>query len=291
MGPAYNSHSRQQRVRRIPRRVPKHLIVFSLPVRYNESMDSREEKMKQLKEYFEKRADVVMAFLFGSQAEERAHASSDWDIAVYFKPEGARVEWEEHGREYSEEDRVWSDCADILGTDRIDLIVLNRASATLADAAIGGISLVEKDRSLFLDFMLRVSRAAEDFRFFVNDYYQIYQRSRSLGVRDAERLERIIPFLSEQVSHYEELARITEEEYTNDFMKRGALERWVENIMNSAIDIAKIILASEKHLVPQAYRESMKQAIWTLHLPEEYVEYLDRWVKLRNEFAHEYIDI
>ena len=143
-------------------------------------MDDREQKIQQLKAYFEKRDDVVMAFLFGSQAEKQAFISSDWDIAVYFKPERERIEWEEHGREYPEEDHVWSDCADILGTDKVDLIVLNRAPSTLAEAAIGGIPLVEKNRGLFLDFMLRVSRAAEDFRFFVNDYYQIYQRSRSL---------------------------------------------------------------------------------------------------------------
>lgn len=248
-------------------------------------------KIQKLKDYFEKRDDVVMAFLFGSQAEERAHQESDWDIAVYFKPEMARVEWEELGREYPEEDHVWSSCADIVETEHLDLIVLNRAPATIADSAIHGEPLVIKDRKLFLDFMLIITRAAEDFRAYVKDYYEIYERSHSLSDRDAERLRTIILFLEEQISHYKDFASLTEEEYMDNFMKRGAVERWVENIMNAAVDISKIILASEKRLIPRAYRESMKQALRNLHMPEEYTDKFDMWVKIRNEFAHEYLDI
>ena len=65
-------------------------------------MDDREQKIQRLKEYFEKRGDVVMAFLFGSQAERQVHTESDWDIAVYFKPEVERVEWEEHASRATE---------------------------------------------------------------------------------------------------------------------------------------------------------------------------------------------
>ncbi len=39
-------------------------------------MDDREEKLQKLKEYFENRDDVVMAFVFGSQAQDRAHEGS-----------------------------------------------------------------------------------------------------------------------------------------------------------------------------------------------------------------------
>ena len=170
-------------------------------------------------------------------------------------------------------------------------MVLNRAPANISDAAIRGIPLALKDQSLWLRFMLIITRAAEDFRAYVKDYYEIYERSHSLTDRDAERLRTIIPFLEEQIAHYKDFSAITEEEYANDFMKRGAIERWVENIMNAAIDISKIILASEKHLVPQAYRESMKQAVWQLHLPDEYTSKFDQWVKIRNEFAYEYVDI
>jgi predicted nucleotidyltransferase len=43
-------------------------------------------KIKLLKKYFEKEPSVSFAFLLGSQIKDRARAGSDWDVAVYFKP-------------------------------------------------------------------------------------------------------------------------------------------------------------------------------------------------------------
>lgn len=254
-------------------------------------MSDREIKIQKLKDYFEKREDIVMAFLFGSQAEGRAHEGSDWDVAVYFKPEVARVEWEEQGREYPSEDRVWSDCADMLETDRLDLIVLNRAPATIADAAIHGEPLIIKDRGMFLDFMLIITGAAEDFRQFVDDYYAISQRSHSLTPRDRESLERSVDFLEQQMTLYPVYKEFSEDDYINNLRARNEIERWVENMVNPIIEISKIILASEKRIIPYVYRESVKQAIGKLELPETYVEKFDHWVKIRNEFAHEYLDL
>lgn len=42
--------------------------------------------INNLKEYFEKNDDVVMAFMFGSRSKQNVRLSSDWDIAVYFTP-------------------------------------------------------------------------------------------------------------------------------------------------------------------------------------------------------------
>ena len=50
---------------------------------------------KKLKDYFEKRDDVVMAFLFGSFAKGQEIYDSDVDVAVYFKPKTKAIEWEE----------------------------------------------------------------------------------------------------------------------------------------------------------------------------------------------------
>lgn len=247
--------------------------------------------LEKLKEYFEKRGDVVMAFVFGSQAKGRAHAGSDWDIAVYFKPEVEWVEWEEQNREYPEEDRVWGDCMDILKTDNVDLIVLNRAPASIADSAIRGIPLVIKDRGLWLDFMLIITRQAEDFREFVRDYYEIYQRSKSLTSEDKERLRNVLIFMEEQLSMYLYYAEFRLVDYTENFHKRGEVERWIENIVNVSIDISKIILSSEKKLIPSAYRETMLRAVLVLKLPENFIGKFEEWVKLRNILAHEYLDI
>lgn len=49
-------------------------------------MYNDDQTIQALKEYFTKRDDVVMAFLFGSRAKGYARITSDWDIAIYFKP-------------------------------------------------------------------------------------------------------------------------------------------------------------------------------------------------------------
>jgi len=137
------------------------------------------KKIQALKEYFTKRGDVVMAFLFGSRAkgEGRIHSNSDWDIGVYFAPLSEELEYEDTDREYSKEHEVWKDCTWILGTENIDLIVLNRIPASIAADAIRGTPLVIKDRGLYLRFMIMITGVAEDYRIFAREYDEIFQRS------------------------------------------------------------------------------------------------------------------
>ena len=60
------------------------------------------------------------------------------------------IEWEEQNREYPEEDKIWGDLIDILQTDNVDLIILNRTSANVAASALRGLPLAIKDRKLYL---------------------------------------------------------------------------------------------------------------------------------------------
>lgn len=118
--------------------------------------------IKTLRNYFESRKDVAFAFLFGSQAKGRATKLSDIDIAVYFYPEKRHpVEYEEEVF-YEGEDEIWSDLEKLLKRE-VEMLVLNRVSASVAASAIRGIPLAINDWGLYLDFMLVVTREAEDF--------------------------------------------------------------------------------------------------------------------------------
>lgn len=250
------------------------------------------EAIKKLKAYFQKRDDVVMAFLFGSQAKKRAHSGSDWDIAVYFKPlSNEKLEYEETERDYPEENRIWADLTVLLKTDNVDLVVLNRAPASIADSAIRGEQLVIKDRGLWLRFMLIITGIAEDFRIFARDYYEIYQRSTSLTAGDAERLGRIIEFMEGQMTLYENFAKLSLAEYEADLIQRGAVERWVENVVNAVTDISKIVLSSSRKTMPYGYADTVRVAALHLNLPKEFWDKFLEWIKLRNILAHEYLDI
>jgi len=128
-----------------------------------------------LKNYFSNRTDVAFSFLYGSYARGTAHSESDIDIAVYFYP-GVRnpVEYEEDIY-YDGENEIWADLEELLGKE-VELLVLNRVSASVSASAIRGTPLVINDWKLYLDFMEIVTREAEDYaQMLSNDFLQGYE--------------------------------------------------------------------------------------------------------------------
>lgn len=248
-------------------------------------------RLLELKKYFIEKPEISMAFLFGSQSKGVAGSESDADIAVYFTPsKRGALEWEER-RAYPNEGRVWLDIESRLGVNT-DMVVLNRAPATLADAIVReGAPLVIKDRNLYWRFFLLVTLAAEDFRGLVREWREIKQRSQSLSEQDRERLTRIVDFLKTELSDLTRYASITQKIYENDRDKKRALERWVENIVNASIDIAKILLASEKQTIPETYSQVLAKLTALDGFQEKTVEQLAEFTKLRNILAHEYLDL
>jgi len=128
------------------------------------------DRLQVLKEYFEKSDDIAFAFLFGSASKGRVRKEGDIDVAVYFKPE-KDVEWEAFGKTFKTENRIGLDIARLLGKD-VDLVVLNRARAILADEIIRkGTPILMRDRGLFFDFLCIISDEAEYVRdSIVNSY-------------------------------------------------------------------------------------------------------------------------
>ncbi len=126
--------------------------------------------IKTLKNYFENRKDIAFAFLYGSQAKGNATRLSDVDIAVYFYPQERHpVEYEEEVF-YDSENEIWGDLQQLLKKE-VELLVLNRAPATVTASAIRGIPLAINDWGLYIDFMEVITDVAEDFmEFIINDY-------------------------------------------------------------------------------------------------------------------------
>jgi len=126
---------------------------------------NREELIIRLSDYFSKRDDVVMAFLFGSWAKCATHLESDVDIAVYFNK----------NMDESEESSIWADVEKIVGINT-DFVVLNRAFPEIADSALKGIPIIIKDRNIYLRFLIRVISEAIDYRSFVESYWRLKQK-------------------------------------------------------------------------------------------------------------------
>jgi uncharacterized protein YutE (UPF0331/DUF86 family)/predicted nucleotidyltransferase len=249
------------------------------------------KKIKRLKEYFEKTPEVLMAFVFGSRAKGRAVQVSDWDIGAYFKPkEYLELETEE---DYSGESKIWSDLVDILETDNVDFVVLNRARPSLVYNVLRtGIPLTMKDRKLYLELLCKVSYEAMDWWGTVSDYYKISEKANSLSPEARTSLLEHLKFLEEEFGEITEIKKFTQKDYLKNSFTRKIVEKWVENLVMAAIDIAKIILASEKREIPQSYKDILK--VFTasqLNFPLKEAERFAEFAKLRNIVAHEYLDI
>jgi uncharacterized protein YutE (UPF0331/DUF86 family)/predicted nucleotidyltransferase len=242
-----------------------------------------------LKRYLKKNNSIALAFLFGSRAKNLKRKISDWDIGVYFKPyEYLELETE---RDYPDENKIWPSLVDILQTDDVDFVVLNRASPSLVYNVLRiGTPLAMKDKRLYLELLCKTSYEAIDWWDFVNDFWEIGEKSCSLTKESKLHLIRNLRFLEKEWEDFDMLKKMSWPEYNTESNKRRTVERWVENLVISALDIAKIILASEKELIPESYKETLR-TFGFKYFDEEFGNKFSEFAKFRNIIVHEYLDI
>lgn len=248
--------------------------------------------------------EVIFAILFGSAASGRQTTESDVDVAVYLGSAEAAASGSggipdiEEELQFAGEPELWAALEAAAGTN-VDLVVLNRAPATIAASALlTGELLVSRDEALYRKYFLSVTTLAEDERDYADDFVQIKARSRSLSDIDRARLVRIVDFLEDELADYPEFREIDLERYSTDRTMRRSVERWVENLVNASIDAAKIVLASERRPVPHTYAESLEmlatvEGLWPGGPAEgrEISRRLAQNTRVRNMLAHEYLDL
>jgi predicted nucleotidyltransferase len=112
------------------------------------------ENLAELQAYFAAQEDVVLAYLFGSRARDRAAPESDYDIAVLSQPAAPPT------RRY----QLASELSALLHGAQVDLIVLNRAPVELAYTVIAeGHRLFERDIASRVEFEAGVLSRYGDF--------------------------------------------------------------------------------------------------------------------------------
>jgi uncharacterized protein len=248
------------------------------------------ETIDRLRNYFVTRSDVAFALLFGSAAKGRETIESDVDVAVYVRTKDERALDVEAPRSFPQEDEIWSAVERIVDRE-VDLLVLNRAPATVAAAALyDGCELSVKDRGLYTRFFLATTLVAEDFRRFIDEFVTVRKRSQSLSATDRLRLVRITQYIRQELADAHMYRDVDRPKYLGDAHLRRGMERWVENLVNASIDTAKIIVASERLPMPHTYRGTME----TLGALPPFAQLADRLAAnttARNALAHEYLDI
>ncbi|MBI5207061.1 MAG: nucleotidyltransferase domain-containing protein [Candidatus Firestonebacteria bacterium] len=135
----------------------------------------KQKKISSLRDYFTRNADVSMAFIFGSWAKDQEGVDSDIDIAVYLATKTNILEWQKTNFPNILEKKMWLELENIVGQE-VDLIILNRSPATISDSAIRGNPLVIKDRNIYIDFLLKMTSEAIDFREWIDDYWKLREK-------------------------------------------------------------------------------------------------------------------
>ncbi len=122
---------------------------------------------EELKKYFKGKKEISLAFLFGSQAKDRAREASDYDVAVWFKGK----------YDLKKIDKLWDEIRDIVKKE-VDLIILNKARPTVAWSALRGKKLLLRDWALYVKLLLSVSAEAEDIQDFNIDLWKLRVKAR-----------------------------------------------------------------------------------------------------------------
>jgi uncharacterized protein YutE (UPF0331/DUF86 family) len=105
------------------------------------------------------------------------------------------------------------------------------------------------------------------------------------------RLVKHVSFLNKELEDYKKFNFLSWGEYSDDRDKRRNVERWIENIVTSSIDIARIILAFEGKSLPDTYKELLMSLSLIPGFKKENTDILSKWVRFRNIIVHEYLDI
>ena len=112
-----------------------------------------------------------------------------------------------------------------------------------------------------------------------------------LRPEDRERLIRYVDFLETELSDFPKFSNVSWKLYQQDRDLRRNLERWIENIVNCSLDIAKVLLVVENREIPSTYREALRALGSMPYFSEEFGDAIAQWVSLRNILAHDYLDI
>lgn len=73
--------------------------------------------------------------------------------------------------------------------------------------------------------------------------------------------------------------------------KRLEIERWIECLINAALDISKMFLTIAGETVPDTSREILFQIGSRIYRIEAEAEAFSELAKIRNTLAHRYLDI
>lgn len=231
---------------------------------------------------------LLFGFLFGSAAAGRLRSDSDVDVALYQASAGfLEIEAD---RELEQEAAIQV-ALERAAQREVDLLNLNRAPAAVCAAAVlTGRPVLMRDAAFSTRYFLAVTAAASEFLRAEREFRAIRDRSRSLSALDRSRLQRILDFIDAELQDRGQFRGVTLQRYQSDRNLRRNLDRWVEMLINAALDVGKIVIAAERRPLPYTYGQLLAELESMQHF-SGLAGRLRPLAALRNVLAHEYLEL
>ncbi len=129
-----------------------------------------QNKIKAAIKFLEKDPDILLVYLFGSQAQHETGPLSDLDLAVLLKP-AAKKDY------FEKKLTLLGKFTGIFGRDDIDLVILNEAPLVLKYHILkDGKPLFIRDEELHTSVIQKTISEYLDFKPILNYHYQALQR-------------------------------------------------------------------------------------------------------------------
>ncbi len=123
----------------------------------------------KLKAYFSTRPQLVLAYVFGSQARGRAHRRSDLDVAILLADEPADEECTGQRLE------VIGDLMRLLATNDVDVLILNQAPLVMRYQVIRtGKLIYYHHRQEAINFRVKTLNLYFDFKPILDHHRQVF---------------------------------------------------------------------------------------------------------------------
>ena len=106
-----------------------------------------------------------------------------------------------------------------------------------------------------------------------------------------EGIMRRLAFIDQEMGDLAAYDDLDRARYETDRAARRNVERMAENVVNAAIDVAKILGAGENLELPATYREAFLQLARAGLISEELGNELAHLARARNVLAHHYLDM
>ena len=127
------------------------------------------KKCTALRSFIKEQKDVVALYVFGSILTDYYGTHSDIDLGIIFYTSDVKLE-----RELELDVQV----SDILGTDKVDLVNLNKTPVQLSFQAISkGVLIQENDYIELSNFLEKTMKFYGDYRIDLEYYYSEYRNA------------------------------------------------------------------------------------------------------------------